>query len=160
MASRFSIDFTGRTVDLLIFQGVAPFGDNLVRRGYGGETGGQLVTGIQKVAQTFAMLFLTQQGTVPRDLEKGTSFLQAMRSGAIQNETDLVAEFGEAVALLQQQLINAESAELPLDEQFASAELVDFTIDRLQSSISLDINIRSVAGDELEFFLPVSFAIV
>ena len=45
-----STDYTGRSVDLLIFQGVQEFGNQPIETGWG--TSGQLCTGIQTLAQS------------------------------------------------------------------------------------------------------------
>ena len=154
-----SVDYTGRSVDLLIFQGVAELGKNEIVPAWGDV--GYLCTGVQKVVQTWTVLFLTERSTVLNDPGRGTDFLQAVRSGRIQVEEDVPAEFSMAAdrisRLMDQDAANA--GDLPDDERLDFAALLEYRIDRLASYLYLKIRILTIAGEERTIFLPVSTAI-
>lgn len=150
-----SIDYTGRTVDLLIFQGVAAEGDRPIDTGFG--TAGYVCTGIQKVAQTWLALFLTDAGTVLNKPTRGSSFMTAVRRGAIQVDEDVPAEFGLAAEQVRRtmELDASEAADLPDDERLDTATLLDYQLFKELSYLRLKIRIRSIAGDSRVVYLPV-----
>ena len=154
-----SVDYTGRTVDLLIFQGVDETGKNEIDPSWGDV--GYLCTGIQKVAQTWTTLFLTERGTVLNDTERGTDFLQAVRSGRIQVEKDVPTEFSLAADRIRRLMDQdaADAGDLPDDERLDFAELLEYQINRLASYLYLKIRIHTIAGDERTIFLPISTTI-
>ena len=154
-----STDYTDRSVDLLILQGVAETGKNQVDPAWGDV--GYLCTGIQKVVQTWLVLFLTERGTVLNEPERGTEFLQAIRSGRIQVEEDIPAEFSMAADRISRTMDQdaADVGDLPDDERLDTAELSEYSLDRLASYLYLKILIRSIAGEDRTIFLPVSTSI-
>lgn len=154
-----STDYTGRSVDLLIFQGVKAAGDQKLVLGFGDE-GGEVVTGIQKLSQTFTTLFLTRLGTIPYHPELGTDFVTALQQGRIKDESDVKAEFAIAVEQIRQTLaLQANENSLPDDETFDSAVLNSFNLDKAASKLTLSIQINSLAGSNRTIFLPIPVAI-
>ena len=155
-----SIDYTGRTVDLLIFQNVKESGNQLVALEFG--EAGYVCTGIQKVAQTWAALFMTDRGSMLNKPTRGSSFFPAVRRGRIQVEEDIPAEFALAAEQVQRTMeldaANASPA-LPDDERLDEANLLDFSLFRGQSLMKLKVRIRSIAGDTRVIYLPVPVAI-
>ena len=153
-----SVDYTGRSVDLLIFQGTKAAGEQQVELGFG--EAGEVVTGIQKVLQSFTTLFLARKGTVPSNLSLGSGFVSAMQQGRIQDESDVRNEFNLAAEDVRDVLaLDAETNGLPDDEIFASAELISFALDKASQTISLKVRVTSAAGTSREVFLPVPLAI-
>lgn len=154
-----SIDYTGRTVDILIFQGVVETGNQPIQTGFG--EAGFVCTGIQKVAQTWLSLFMTDRGTVLNKPTRGTGFLPAVRLGRIQVAGDIPAEFALAADLVRQtmELDASEAPELQADERLDDAELLAFDLFRELSYMRLKIRIRSLAGDSRTIYLPVPIAI-
>jgi len=155
-----STNYTGRTVDLLIFQGVKEFGNQPITTGWG--IAGQLCTGVQKIAQSWAVLFLTDQGTVLNAPTRGSSFVQAVRSGRIQVDEDIPAEFAIASAQVARtmSLDEADSTTtLEDDEILDRAELLDYDYDRRLSMLRLRVRLHSLDGDSREIFLPISVPI-
>lgn len=154
-----STDYTGRSVDLLIFQGLQPTGETQVALALG--SAGEVVTGIQKLSQSFTSIFLTDIGSIHHDPTVGTSFVSSMRQGRLQDEMDLKSEFALAVENVRQQLALALDATNPppADEIFASATLRNFNMDREASKITLVVALTSAAGESREVIMPVSLAI-
>jgi len=154
-----STDYTGRSVDLLIFQGLQPAGEAQVTLAIGDA--GEVVTGIQKLAQSFTSIFLTDVGSIHHDPTVGTTFVEAMRQGRLQDESDLKNEFALAVESVRQQLaLGIDAANPPPDDEiFASAELSSFNMDQGASKITLIVRLTSAAGESREVIMPVSLAI-
>jgi hypothetical protein len=110
--------------------------------------------------QSFALLFLTEQGSVPAQPDQGTEFVSGMRAQRIQDEADVLSEFTLAKELVRQQLaLAANEADLPDDEILDDAVLESFNLDGLSSTISLYVNVVSLAGESREVVLPVPIAI-
>lgn len=155
-----SIDYTGRTVDVLIFQGVVASGKQPIETGFG--EAGYVCTGIQKVAQTWLALFMTDRGSVLNKPTRGSSFFPAVRRGRIQVENDVPAEFSLAAEHVRQTMeLDASQADpaLPDDERLDSAVLLEFNLFRELAYLQLKIQIKSLAGDERVVYLPVPTAI-
>lgn len=157
-----STDYTGRTVDLLIFQGVKASGKQPIDLAFGLNEGGYICTGVQKVAQTWLTLFMTDRGTVLNKPNRGSSFFPAIRRGRIRNEDDVVAEFSIAAEQVRQtmDLDAAEAGDLPEDERLDEAILLDYTIDRFAGMLYLKVQIVTIAGTDRDIILPVPVTIV
>jgi len=157
-----STDYTGRTIDLLIFQGVEASGKQPIDLAFGLDTGGYICTGVQKVAQTWLTLFMTERGTVLNKPTRGSAFFTSLRRGRIRTEDDVVAEFAIAAEQVRQtmDLDAAEDGTLPDDERLDEAILLDYTIDRTIGSLYLKVRIRTIAGDSRDIILPVPVTIV
>ena len=153
------VAYTGRTVDLLIFQGVKASGDQEITLGWDG--GGQVCTGVQKVAQQWATLFLTDRGTVLGKSNRGTDFLRAVRTGRIQVDEDIPAQFSTAAERVRITMeLDADGEELEDDEILDEAELLEYSIDRVAALLYLKVRITTRAGEARPIIIPVSLAIV
>jgi hypothetical protein len=157
-----STDYTGRTIDLLIFQGVKASGKQPIETAFGLDEGGYICTGVQKVAQTWLTLFMTEQGTVLNKPTRGSTFFTALRFGRIRVEDDVTAEFTLAAEQVRQtmDLDAAAAGDLPDDERLDEANLLDFTLDRMAGFLYLKVRILTIAGDSRDIILPVSVTIV
>lgn len=139
------------TYDILIFQGVEPVGEKQVELKLGNP--GSFTTGIQKVAQSFTKMFLTEVGSVTNDPTLGTSFLTLLRSGAIRDEASLESAFQAAVLDVMNYMSVNEDIDIPLDEQLAEANLIAW--DLQPGFLSIQVQIVSEAGDSREYVVPV-----
>lgn len=155
-----STDYTGRTIDLSIFIGAKPAGEDKLTLDF--TSGGDVITGIEKMVQTFTLLFLTEQGTVEYYPTLGTPFITSVRKGFINNESDVKNQFNLAVELIRQTMDLAADAAvpaLPPDETYESAELLSFSLDKAASLLTMQIKVNSVAGSSRAVILPVPLAI-
>lgn len=148
-------NYSGRSVDLLIFQNTAPAGEKQIYLGFG--TGGELTTGIQKVAQTFTALFLTEVGTVFSQPTLGTDFLTLMRQGALRTESDVQSSFALAAQKVKNVMVQeAIDEELPDDETVSEITLQSYRLDTVTGTLVLYVRLTTVAGANREIYLPVS----
>lgn len=157
-----STDYTGRTIDLLIFQGVKASGKQPIETAFGLDDGGYICTGVQKVAQTWLSLFMTDLGTVLNKPTRGSSFFQSMRTGRIRVEDDVSAEFARAAEQVRRtmDLDAVEAGDLEADERLDEALLLDFNLNREAASLYLKIRIVTAAGDSRDIILPIPVTIV
>ena len=153
-----STNYAGRSLDLLIFQGFDPRTATQVELAISDDEGdGYVCAGIQKVAQEFTILFLTDIGSNPWDIYRGTGFMPNLRQGFIQDETSLQTHYEFAVLDIFDYLEKKVLETTPDDEILASAELVSF--DLRPGFISLQVKVTSLAGDSRVFIIPVQTVI-
>ena len=155
-----TVNYTGRTVDLFIFQGAKIGGEAQINLGFGGDTGGEVISGIEKMAQTWAILFLNEVGSIQYDPDIGTSFVTDYRLGLIRDEGDVQSAFGLAATQVANQMaLAAQSATLPVDELLSTANLIRFVIDKRQGKLVLYVRLTSQAGVAHDILLPIPLAI-
>jgi hypothetical protein len=153
-----STNYSGRTVDLLIFQNTKPSGNQKIFMGFG--TGGELTTGVQKVSQTFTTILLTDIGSVYDQPDYGTDLILSIQSGQTQNGSDLESAFNIAAAAAKSIMDQAaEDAGAPPDERLSTAVLSDYILDKNSGKIVLTVVITTEAGASATIYLPVSVPI-
>lgn len=147
-------DYVDRRFDLLALRGARARGEVLLDQSIiGPQDGGEICAGVQKLAQNWAIRFLTIVGSKKFDPTFGTEFMWRVRRGGFRTEADVRSEFNFANTLVRQQLINSTPVTAPLDEQFASANLLRIVI--APELFILYVNIVSQAGDNREVLLPI-----
>ena len=152
-----SVNYTGRLVDLLFFQGTQPQGETQVALALFPD---QVTTGIQKVCQTFALLFLTEKGTLPYQPLLGSDFISAMRRGELRDEAAVQLAFNVAATVIVRTMgIEARAQGLPDDEVITDAQLTRFLLDKKAATLKLYATLTTQAGAQREVFLPVTSAI-
>jgi hypothetical protein len=139
------------TYDILIFQGVKAIGEQQVDLSLGNP--GYFATGIQKAAQSFAKLFLTELGSMPNDPTAGTSFLSDLRSGTIRDELTLQASYQSAVVDVLNYMSENEDLDLPDDEALEEANLLSW--DMRPGFLSITVQIVTAAGESRTYVVPV-----
>lgn len=150
--------YQDRTVDILAYQGATPAG--MVRlTGSLAEEGesGKVCTGIQKLAQRFAIEFLTARGSMPYQPDRGTVFMLKAGRGLLRTTDDVRSCFAEAMIDMHANMIAAEAGTEPDDERYAGAELSSVTAQL--GSVSLGITVYSRAGVNRTFIMPIETAL-
>lgn len=147
-------DYANRKYDYLAFRGVQPLGDQQLRMElYDEDTSGQIATGIQKLAQRWALEFLTELGSMPGLPLRGSDFMKEVRFGYLRTQLDAIIAFNAANLYITRTLRNEEYEDMPDDEKFASAELQ--SLEFLPGYMNLTVKINSVAGDSRAAILPI-----
>lgn len=151
-----STNYAGRAIDLFIFQGAKPVGDQLIAPGFGPGSG-QITTGIQKLVQKWAILFFTELGSMEYQLELGTRFLTVASQGGIRDVLQAKSEFNLAAQQIQQTLSLLEEAnpDMPADEKLDSAKLIAVSLDKAAGKLNMTVTITSEAGTSHDVILPV-----
>jgi hypothetical protein len=153
-----STDYSERKTDLFFFQGAAETGQQKITLSFGDT--GMVTTGIQKMAQTWALLFLTDEGSVPSNIKLGTRFLAVAAQGALRDNAEVKTEFNLAAKRVKDVMdIVAATESSPDDETLASATLLNVNLDKAQSLLQLSVQVSSKAGGTEEVILPISLAI-
>jgi hypothetical protein len=147
-------DYKNRKYDFLAFRDVAPTGDRQLGLAlYADDSSGQICVGIQKLAQRWALEFLTEEGTLRGRPERGTFFMRALREQNLRTEEDIIFAFNAANLAVTRSLANEEYAGMPDDERFRSAELLSVTF--YPGYLELRVMIESIAGEARAAILPI-----
>lgn len=151
-----STDYTGRFVDLFIAQGASAAGEQELTLSLG-DMRGRVTTGVQKAAQTFVILFLTEKGSSRHDPDYGTNFLFAIRRTNASQSKVRVA-FREAAQDAINQQASYRRSDASDDEILDTAELVNFA-SQDPTMMELTVRLTTVAGEARDIVLPVTLAI-
>jgi hypothetical protein len=160
MATAVTTDYTGRTVDLETLQTIKtpapPTSLQLTLRN-GGVS--RRITGIQKLAQRYATIFLTQKGTVGYAATQGSNFIGPATGGLIANGANLTHFFNVANFQTLRQLQKEDSDPRlgptpPDDERILTATLLDFEVNQFEGKLSLKVSLTSLAGQNYTYVLP------
>lgn len=158
MPKTLSYDYTGRTLDLEVFQTEAPpelfkrlsmtvVDDGITR----------VVSGVQKTVQRYLITFLTSKGSVKYKPDFGSIFMPAVMSGLLQSRSAVVQyfSFANVDVVAQMKAQDATNPDTPDDERIAGAYLVDYIIDTNSARLYLKIRIETMAGTDTVFLVPV-----
>ena len=149
-------NYSGRTVDMLLLQFVAaPAADVVVSPDVSRVP--RITAGVEKLAQRFAQLFLTQVGSVMNRGSEGTEFMNALGSGRIYNESTLRAAAAAANKDVFNQ-IRTEDLRLgtPDDEMLVESTIKDLGLDRARATVSITFALTTAAGNEYVYTVPVA----
>lgn len=146
-------NYAGRDVDLLIFQGLDTQRETRVDMAIGNE----VCAGIQKVAQTFTILFLTDKGSQPWDPTRGTNFMSNLRNNRIRDDNMLQAQFQFALLDIFDYLEGRTNDDTPDDEVLAGAELLSW--DLQSASLSMRVRLTTLAGTSRVYVIPTTIAV-
>lgn len=147
-------DYAQRKYDYLAFRGVSSIGERQLGLAlYSEDTSGQICTGIQKLAQRWALEFLTETGSMLGLPARGCTFMTMLRSGALRTQSDVMAAFATANLFITRALRKEEYTGMPDDERFDSAELTSVAL--LPGYMNLSVMVNSAAGDARAVILPI-----
>ena len=155
-----TLDYVGRTVDVMAFQGVRGPGTlaTLDHALSAPSEGGLICTGIQKLAQRWLIEFLTSRGSMLFLADRGCDFLSAARTGRLRTNVDVRQVFAVAAAQVKRNfLAEDEGLDVPDDELLAEATLISSSIG--DGRIALQVNVVSAAGDTRQVILPIDTAL-
>lgn len=150
-------DYTGRTVDLFIAQGAQTSGNRLISLALNGDNGGKITTGIQKAAQTFMLLLLTNKGSRPHDTNFGTRFIGTLLTSNA-DDSQLQLAFKDAVEdILDQQSVYLDP-DASDDEVISNIELLSIATPS-PDVINLTVQLITATGESRDIVVPVTLAI-
>ncbi len=150
----FSVDYTGRLIDLFISQGAKPVGEQPILYGFG-EGSGEITSGIQKLVQKWVILFLTEEGTLEYHPTLGTRFLILASQGGLSDIATVRSEYELAAQTVRTVLKNLETDSTPADERLESAELTHVNINKAAQLLEMTVTITSEAGTQHDVLLPI-----
>lgn len=157
----FTTDVTGRSLDLEALQTTEGAQLSLVPLSLTVSAKGKSrrITGLQKLVQRYAILFLSAKNTIKYAKSQGTGFLPSVFAGYVQTAEHVSHQFVFANAAVIEQLRRDDSDPAygttpPDDERIASASLLDFTIDGANSRLYLQVRIKNLQGDATTYVIP------
>jgi len=152
-------DYLNRTHDLLAYTGGDVAGGEvlLAQALATPDNGGQITTGIQKLAQRFLLELLTEQGTLTYLPGRGCDFMAKARLGNFLTPLDVLAAFSGALVDIRNNLEIEEAESDPDDERFLDAAAESVTLNA--GSATLHIRITSRAGNTRKVIAPLNITI-
>lgn len=160
------IEYANRKYDYLALQNVNPA--RKTRLGlelFNADTSGAICVGIQKLAQRWLLEFMTEVGSMPGLPERGCSFMRAARTGKFLTRRHVETEFVRANIDVRRNLQAEEYDDMPDDEKFASAELLNSVVvpenivgaktATSAAYLNITVKINSLAGDSRQIIVPV-----
>lgn len=149
--------YIGRTIDVLAFRGGERYGNNQLTQTLADAVNtGEICTGLQKLAQRFIIVLLTEKGSVKYFPTQGTDFMIALGQGRVHNETDMRAVFGLAMQELTTQMLDDEADTDPDDERFKEATLQALTVIPGYVNMTIAISSRSASAT---IILPIPIVV-
>lgn len=158
-----TIDYSNRQVDIELLQTI-PEPVELIRVNLAlSNSTPKIVTGLQKVVQRYALLFLSTVGEVKFSQRQGAYILSQVGGGRIQNRGQLQAAFASANSRVLGQMRSDDAqttayGTMPADEIIVDARLLDFDIDFEKSTVYLQIQLLTQAGTSVTYVVPVTAA--
>jgi len=152
------VDYVGRTVDVVAYQGSGFGGERQLTQSLGrAEDGrGMIITGIVKLGQRFILELLTEQGSMQFLPTRGCTFMTEARLGYFRNQVDVLAALSRALIGIKRNLKSEESNSDPDDERYGSV-VVD-SIEYVAGEVKLFLSLTSRAG-AVTVVLPISVSI-
>ena len=148
-------DYANRKYDFLAFQNVNA--DKERRLGlllYDEDTSGKICVGIQKLAQRWALEFLTERGSMPGLPSRGAPFMLSLRRGELLSQFDVIQAFALSALQIRTTLQTEEYDGMPDDERLDAATLI--SVGFLPGYLNMRVMITSLAGDERAIILPIT----
>jgi len=150
-------DYLNKKFDILAFRGGTDTGDvQLAQSLFDATIGGEVCTGMQKLAQQWLLEFLTIRGSMGYHLvTRGSDFLAYLRQGRIRTEFDVQAYFDFAAEQVAINLRNDLTETAPADERLKSAFLDNISL--ISGSLELQVTLTSDAETTREVILPLPY---
>lgn len=146
--------FNDRKKDIHIFQGVNAPNTTVITPSFGNIS--NYCAGIQKLVQRYAITLLTELGSQPDFSTFGSSLITRLNNTAVTlGAADVMGLFNLANAKVIRSFRAYQSANPNTyqDEELNTSYLVG--VSRVNDKVSLRIKIVSMAGDIVQFVLPL-----
>lgn len=154
-----STDYSNRQVDLEVLQSITALAPTAVSLS-SVSSRPKNVAGPQKAVQRYAVVFLSLLGDVHFDASFGTSFMQSIATGTVQNNTQLLNIFAlsnaSVLRLIAQEDSDAAYGTIPDDERIVDATLSDYEVNVSRGQILLYVTLTLASGTTTDFILPTT----
>lgn len=161
--ARQKVDYAGRTVDLLLLKTVldVPAVNQRVQVDVSdGADEPMIVTGIEKLVQRYALLFLNALGSTKFRPNHGTNLIPRASRGMIYSMATLESSAAEANLFASRQIRLAdEGDDIPDDERLVSSEITDLVFVRTAAQVKISIRLTTAAGQSYVYIVPVNMGI-
>jgi len=148
-------DYVGRTVDLTAFHGADPDSNRvLLIQTLVDELGGSVVTGIQKLAQTFLIQLFKIRDPDGLDPNEGCQFIRDAIQGGWRQTADVTQSFYASLIDIARNFSVKENRQtFPDDERYQSAVIDSIILDG--DRVAVSITLTSQAGSTFNFIAPI-----
>ena len=157
------VDYSNRTVDLLLLKTILAVPVANKRMGIdvtnvSGEP--MIVTGVEKMVQRFANIFITAIGSSKFRQSYGTKVVPDVAKGLVYNMATLEAMAAGAnlSARLQVQAGDVNE-DTPDDERLVNSEVVDLVFSREEAMVRISIKLTTAAGSSYTYIIPVAIGV-
>lgn len=162
-SERSVVDYSGRTVDLLLLKTVlgVPAYNERVQIDVSNVSGEpMIVTGIEKMVQRFALLFINSLGSTKFMPDHGTDIVPMVTSGKIYDMATLESAAAKANLVARTQMVEADSLEnTPDDERITDSVVEGYSFSREQAKVKISIRLTSAAGSSYVYVIPVAVGV-
>lgn len=163
MDSRQRIDYSGRTVDLLLLKTVlaVPVVNKRVNLDVSNVVDEpMIVSGVEKMVQRYAIAFINAMGSTRFRQDHGTEIVPRVASGMVYSMATLESAAAEANLLAGRQIILADAGEeTPDDERLVSSDVVDLEFSREKSMVRISVRLTTAAGNSYVYIIPVGVGV-
>lgn len=161
MASK--VDYSGRTVDLLLLKTVLDVPVVMKRvsldvSNVSGEP--MIVSGVEKMVQRFAVAFINAAGSTMFRPDHGTEMIPKVAKGLVYDMSTLESVAAMANMDAKSEIMSADEGEdTPDDERLVDSEVVDLNFSREKSRVSVSIRLTTAAGTSYTYIIPVAIGV-
>lgn len=154
------IDYSGRTVDLLLLKTILNV--PVVNRRVGIDVSNvvdepMIVTGVEKMVQRYAIAFINALGSTKFRPSHGTNIVPDVAKGLVYSMATLESAAAEANLLAERQLSAADYGEdTPDDELLESSEVIGLEFSREKSMVRISVRLTTAAGESYVYIIPVA----
>lgn len=150
------IDYSGRTVDLLLLKTVldVPVAGERVDLDASGVP--MIVAGVEKMVQRYAVAFINSLGSTKFRPRHGTGIVDKVGKGLVYDMSTLEAAAAEANLNAMKQIKAADALEgTPDDERLEKSEVYNLKFSRPKSSVGISVRLTTAAGKSFVYIIPV-----
>lgn len=157
------VDYAGRTVDLLLLKTVlsVPVFNKRVQIDVSNVSGEpMIVTGIEKMVQRYALLFINAMGSTKFMPNHGTEIVPLVTKGMVYDMATLESAAAEAnVTARMQMMLADETEETPDDERIVDSQVLEYAFSRENAKVKISVRLTSAAGSSYVYIIPVAVGV-
>ena len=160
MSSNSKIDYAGRTVDLLLLKTVLDVPVVNKRVGIDVSDDPMIVSGVEKMVQRYALLFITAMGSAKFRPDHGTNMIPKVAKGLVYSMATLESAAAEANLMARRQVMAGDVGEdTPDDEKLVASDVVGLEFSRAKASVMVSVRLATAAGKSYVYIIPVGIGV-
>lgn len=154
------VDYSGRTVDLLLLKTVTGVPVVNWRVGLDVSDDPMIVAGVEKMVQRYAISFINAMGSTKFRPSHGTNLVPDVAAGLVYDMSTLEAEAAEAnLFAFDQVTAGDEGEDTPDDERLTGSEVVGLEYLRGESRVRISVRLTTAAGKSYVYIIPVGVGV-
>ena len=154
------VDYAGRTVDLLMLKTVlaVPVTNKRVKIDVAGDP--MIVTGVEKMVQRYAVLFINAVGSTKFRPDHGSDLVPQVSAGLVYNMATLeTAAAGANLVAFRNMSIADADEDTPDDERLVESDIIDLEYSRESSKVMISVKLTTAAGKSYVYIIPVGVGV-